>query len=149
MPVVRRRERARSAELAKLDRWAAGLLRALVLALLLPLASSGALPVWARLVGVEAPHVCHCSLEKHDCVCPRCNPDLEEDMLFTSEALTGRCGDDEVAFGGKAICAVLPATSVLAPIAARTTIVRASVRPIADYARPPPTPPPRPSSSAV
>ena len=128
---------------------AALLLRALVFALVLPLATSGALPLWAQLAGVEAPHVCHCSIEKHDCVCARCNPDLEEDLLVTSESLTGRCGDDEVAFGGKAICAVLPAGSILAPIASRTSIASPVCVPVDDLARAPPTPPPRPSSSAV
>lgn len=130
-------------------RWAATLLRALVLVLALPLASSGALPFWAQLAGVEGPHVCHCSIDKHDCVCPKCNPDHEEDMLFTSESLKGRCGDDEVAFGGKAICAVLPPPSILAPIASRTAIALVGFHFIPDLARPPPTPPPRPSSSAV
>jgi hypothetical protein len=70
-------------------------------------------------------------------------------MLFTSESLTGRCGDDEIAFGGKAIFAVLPPPSVLAPIAARSSITFPVVRSVPDLARPPPTPPPRPSSSAV
>ena len=129
--------------------WAALLLRALVFALLLPLASSGALPVWAQLAGVEAPHVCHCSIEKHDCVCAKCNPELEEELLFTSESLLGRCGDDEVLFGAKAICAVLPASSIISPIASRISIALPLRRAISDLARPPPVPPPRPTSSAV
>ena len=125
------------------------LLRALVLALALPLVTSGALPLWAQLAGVEAPHVCHCSIDKHDCVCAKCNPELEEDLLFTSESLLGRCGDDEVLFGGKAICAVLPAASILSPIASRISIALPVHRTIADLARPPPVPPPRSTSSAV
>ena len=133
----------------KRARWAAVLLRVLVFALAVPLASSGALPFWAQLAGVEGPHVCHCSIEKHDCVCPKCNPEHEEDMLFTSESLKGRCGDDEIAFGGKAICAVLPASGVLAPIGSRTAIALPAARLVSDLARPPPTPPPRTSSSAV
>lgn len=124
-------------------------LRLLVLALAVPLMSSGALPLWALLAGVEAPHVCHCSIDKHDCVCAKCNPEHEEDFLVTSESLTGRCGDDEIAFGGKAICAVLPAPSILAPIASRTSIALPIPRLLSDLARPPPTPPPRPSSSAA
>lgn len=124
-------------------------LRVLVFALAVPLASSGALPVWALLAGIEAPHVCHCSIEKHDCVCAKCNPEHEEDFLVTSESLTGRCGDDEIAFGAKAICAVLPAPSILSPIASRTTIARSTPRLLYDLARPPPTPPPRSSSSAA
>lgn len=129
--------------------WAARLLRALVFALAVPLASLGALPVWAWLAGVEAPHVCRCSIEKHDCVCSKCSPEHEEDLLITSESLSGRCGDDEVAFGGKAICAVLPAASVLSPVAGRVApgppVARSKSRP----APTPPTPPPRPSSSAT
>jgi len=138
--VVRRSERAH---------WAALLLRALVFALALPLATSGALPLWAQLAGIEAPHVCHCSIEKHDCVCAKCNPDHEEDLLITSESLTGRCGDDEVAFGGKALCAVLPAASILSPIASRIAIPSPVLASVPDLARAPPTPPPRPSSSPV
>ncbi|MBX3220134.1 MAG: hypothetical protein KF795_06405 [Labilithrix sp.] len=130
-------------------RWAIALLRALVLALAVPVASSGALPLWAALAGVEAPHVCHCSIEKHDCVCPKCNPDHEDELVFSSESLSGRCGDDDVAFAGKAICAVLPAPSVLAPSASRTPIVAPRARRPSDLARPPPTPPPRPASSAA
>jgi hypothetical protein len=133
----------------KSERWAVALLRALVVALALPLASSGALPFWAQLAGVEGPHVCHCSLEKHDCVCPKCNPDHEGEMLLTSESLKGRCGDDELAFAGKAICAVLPGASVLAPIAQRSTLFVPESRTVFAVARPPPTPPPRSSSSAV
>jgi hypothetical protein len=129
--------------------WAFALLRALVFALVLPLASSGALPFWAQLAGVDGPHVCHCSLEKHDCVCARCNPDHEDEMLLTSESLKGRCGDDELAFAGKAICAVLPPSTVLAPIASRLWIELPASRDISDVTLPPPTPPPRSSSSAL
>jgi hypothetical protein len=131
------------------QRWATTLLRALVFALALPLASSGALPFWVQIAGIEAPHVCHCSVDKHDCVCARCNPDHEEELLVTSESLKGRCGDDDVAFGGKALCAVLPPASVLAPVAAHTTIERPSILLLSELVRPPPTPPPRQSSSAA
>ena len=106
------------------------MLRALIFAVSLPLASSGALPVWARLVGVEGPHVCHCSIDKHDCVCAKCNPELEEELLLTSESLLGRCGDD-------------------APVAERVSLPPATILLVSDLARPPPTPPPRLSSSAV
>lgn len=125
------------------------MLRALIFALALPLVSAGALPVWARLVGIEGPHVCHCSIDKHDCVCAKCNPELEEELLLTSESLLGRCGDDERVFGSKAICAVLPASSVLAPIVEQVSLPPVTFSVIVDLARPPPTPPPRPSSSAV
>jgi hypothetical protein len=132
----------------KSERWAIALIRALVVALALPLASSGALPFWAQLAGIEGPHVCHCSAEKHDCVCPKCNPD-RDDLLVTSESLKGRCGDDEIAFGGKTLRAVLPSSSVLSPVVRRSPIDLAPTRSLDGLARPPPTPPPRPSSSAV
>lgn len=123
------------------------LLRVLVLALSLPLTTAGMLPTWALFAGIEGPHVCHCSLEKHDCVCPKCNPD-HEDMLFTSESLTGRCGDDEIAFVGKAICAaVLPSSWMLAPHAERLLVTFDRAEPVVFVPSPPPTPPPRSSSS--
>ncbi len=126
--------------------WAAALLRALVVMLVLPLASSGALPLWARLAGIEAPHVCHCSIEKHDCVCARCNPE-NEDLLLTSESLEGRCGDDDVAFPGKAIIAVPTAQVVLAAAPAGSDLADASLSdPPPAPVRAPPDPPPRPSS---
>lgn len=129
--------------------WTTALLRVLVVMLVLPLATSGALPQWARLAGIEAPHVCHCSIEKHDCVCARCNPDNEE-MLLTSESLQGRCGDDDVAFAGKAIVAVPAAPLVLAaaPSASALSDARVSAPPPGP-ARSPPVPPPRSSSTSI
>jgi hypothetical protein len=127
----------------------ASLLRTLVFTLFLPLASSGALPSWALLVGVEGAHVCHCAIEQHDCLCPKCNPDHEDELLLTSESLQGRCGDDDVAFGGKALGAVLPPSSILTPGVTRTKVASPVVLLPTDLARPPPTPPPRFRSSAV
>jgi hypothetical protein len=124
------------------------LLYALVVMLVLPLATSGALPQWARLAGIEAPHVCHCSIEKHDCVCARCNPE-NEDMLLTSESLQGRCGDDDVAFPGKAIVA-LPAAPTVRAAAPERASARSGTRvyaPLPGPARSPPVPPPRSSST--
>lgn len=129
-------------------RWLTTLLRALVTALLLPLATAGALPSWALLAEVEAAHVCHCSLEKHDCVCAKCNPEQEE-MLLSSESLTGRCGDDDVAFPGKLLVAVLPPSGVLAPIVVRVSGDAAVPHPPESPSRAPPTPPPRRRSSAA
>lgn len=123
------------------------LVRALVFALALPLATSGALPLWAQLAGVEGPHVCHCSVEKHDCVCPKCNPEHEDMLRLSSESLKGRCGDDDVGFGGKAICAVLSSSSTLTPIAARVLVPAPPAPPTPLAPREPPTPPPRSASS--
>jgi hypothetical protein len=122
-------------------------LRALVLALALPLMSSGALPFWAQLVGVEGPHVCHCSVEQHDCVCPKCNPDHEDRL--GSESLKGRCGDDELAFAGKALRAVLPAPSILGPMVVVVPREREAFPIFDTFTVPPPTPPPRSSTPAV
>jgi hypothetical protein len=126
--------------------WALALLRGLVVMLALPLATSGALPLWARLAGIEAPHVCHCSIERHDCVCARCNPE-NEDLLLTSESLEGRCGDDDVVYPGKAVVVVTPAPIVLAPApVASGRADRLLSQPPAAPARAPPVPPPRSSS---
>lgn len=127
----------------------ASFVRALVLVLLMPLATSGALPSWALLFGVEAAHVCRCSVEEHDCVCPKCHPDDADDLALTTESIKGRCGDDDVAFAGKALGAVLSKGSVLTPTAERTAFVPdvpATPRELRDR---PPIPPPRSRSSAV
>lgn len=115
----------------------------------MPLASSGALPSWALLFGIEAAHVCRCSVEEHDCVCPKCNPDQGDDLALTAESIKGRCGEDDVAFGGKALGAVLPPTSVLTPPAERTAFVTTIPLAPRDLRERPPIPPPRFSSSAV
>lgn len=120
-----------------------GVLRAMVVALVVALASSGALPVWARLVGVEAPHVCHCSAERHDCVCARCHTDPDAAMYLSTESLEGRCGDDEMAFGGKTLLAVLPSPTTVAPATASLLPAPVSVRPLLLPRAEPPRPPPR------
>lgn len=119
------------------------LLRALVLAIALPLASAGALPVWAQLVGVEGPHVCHCSTEQHDCVCPRCHTDPDAAMFLSTESLKGRCGDDEIAFGGKAFIAVLAPMTVLVPVVGEPLSLPIAIAPASLPKSPPPKPPPR------
>ncbi len=126
--------------------WPLAFVRALVLVLALPLVSAGALPFWAQLFEIEAPHVCHCAVERHDCVCARCNPDHDE-MQLTTESLSGRCGDDDLAFPGKVFWAVLPPSSVLAPARLRRALDRETERPHEILALPPPTPPPRRPSS--
>lgn len=129
------------------SRWVISILRALVLVLALPIATAGALPCWALLAGVEGTHVCRCSIERHDCVCARCNPG-HDDTVFTTESLTGRCGDDEVAFSGKAILAVLAAPAVRVPAPSERVGLRcANAEPPPALPRPPPTPPPRPLPS--
>jgi hypothetical protein len=124
-------------------------LRVLVYALVLPLASAGALPSWALLFGVEGPHVCHCSVEQHECFCPKCNPDQADQLALSSESIQGRCGDDDIAFGGKAFCAVVPATGVLVASVTRAEMAPAAASRVPDLNRAPPTPPPRSSSFSV
>jgi hypothetical protein len=119
----------------------------LVLALALPLATAGALPLWAQLAGVEGPHVCHCSVEKHDCVCPKCNTDHDE-MRFSAESVKGRCGDDDVGFGGKAIAAVLTPPTMMPSLAEHVLVASRSIDPVSTASPSPPTPPPR-SSRAI
>ncbi len=116
--------------------------RLLVLVLSLSLATSGAMPLWALLAGIEAAHVCHCSLEKHDCVCAKCNPE-HEDTLST-ESLKGRCGDDDAAFGGRVLVGVLSSPDVVSPPAASHVMKVFSLdAPVVSAPRAPPTPPPR------
>lgn len=117
------------------------LVRLLLLLLVLPLASAGALPTWARLVGVQKPHVCHCSLEHHDCTCSICDP--ERSPRLSTESLEGRCGDDEVAFGAKSFVAVLPALSTVIAAPTYELPQLAPAVPVSRLGDPPPTPPPR------
>lgn len=123
------------------------LVRLLVLVLSLSIATSGALPLWALLIGVEAAHVCRCSIEKHDCVCAKCNPDQDE-MRVSGESLSGRCGDDDMAFGGKAIAALPSAPMMIVedPPAPIDVEVQAA-EPVVLPPRAPPKPPPRRTSS--
>jgi len=119
-------------------------LRAVVLLLAVSVGSAGALPVWAALVGVEAPHVCHCSTEHHDCVCARCHTDPDGEMRFSKETLQNRCGDDDVLFGGRqllAIAAPLPAIVAAPAHATVATLLPGRLR--SRDPGEPPTPPPR------
>ena len=67
--------------------WIASALRALVFLLVLPLATAGALPAWALLVGVEDAHVCHCAADHQECVCPKCHPDQADDFALSTESI--------------------------------------------------------------
>lgn len=113
----------------------------LVLALLFPLASGGALPTIAQLFGVEGPHVCRCSAHGHDCLCARCFPD-REDQKLQEESVKGRCGDDEAVFGGKALVAVLAAGfDVPRTVRVEERPQRAAPPPLRGADPPPPRPP--------
>jgi len=51
-----------------------------VLALVVPLALSSALPIFARVLGGPTLHVCHCAVSggHSTCGCPICNPDRDD-----------------------------------------------------------------------
>jgi hypothetical protein len=117
----------------------------LVLALVLPLAFSSALPIFARVLGGPVPHICQCATHggHSTCGCPICNPD-RDDLRLNEVSLRGKCGDDDVAFGASLGSAVAPPAGV--------TILPADVAvapspSVANHLTPvfltPPTPPPR------
>src|SRR3982750_1842300 len=83
-------------------------LRALVLLLLLPLAFSSAMPTLARVLHGPLTHVCHCEARGGEAPrpCPICHSDRSE-FAFSEEAIRGRCGDDDTAFGGALGLAVI------------------------------------------
>lgn len=116
--------------------------RPLVLVLLLPIASSGTLPLWAQLVAPEV-HVCHCHRDHSDCVCEKCNPELRR-VVFSEENVKGRCGDDDLSFGGVNLPSLPPSppASVLPPEHA-ALLVHGSYDRLASLERAPEKPPPR------
>lgn len=87
------------------------ILRALVLLLVLPLATAGTLPAWAALVGSDTLHVCHCAADHHDCVCAKCHTDPDAETAPSTATIRGQCGDEEAAIvGAKPFVAVLHAS---------------------------------------
>jgi hypothetical protein len=117
----------------------------LVLALVLPLALSSALPIYARIVGGPMPHVCHCAAHGgHSmCACPVCNPD-REDLQLGELSLRGKCGDDDVSFGaalGSALIAPATGTVLAADLVGEAAPAATPTLPPVFLA--PPTPPPR------
>jgi hypothetical protein len=120
-------------------------LRALVIALLLPLALSAGLPTLARALGGAAVHVCQCEARAgHSaCACPICHPD-DEGLRISEESIRGKCGADDLAFGGALGVAVLTASFVVLPAPSAAHEAEAAPPALASRAaREPPTPPPR------
>lgn len=121
------------------------LLRRFVLVVLvMSLASGGVLPVWAQLAGIEGPHVCHCSTDHHDCVCAHCGTDHDAKAFRSVAHVKGRCGDDEVAFGGRGFVAIVPQAGVLVVTPTAAHVIDAAAPSLRTrLRRRPPTPPPR------
>ena len=117
----------------------------MVLALILPLALSSALPIFARVAGGPVPHVCHCDVRAghSTCACSICNPD-RDDLKLTQASLRGKCGDDDSVFGATLGAAVAPppGVTVIPPDVTREASPAISLR-LALVFLPPPTPPPR------
>jgi hypothetical protein len=116
-----------------------------VLALVLPLCLSSALPIFARALGGPVVHVCHCAAHggPASCGCPICNPD-RDDLAFSEESIRGKCGDDDLAFGAALGSAVAPPPGfvVLTP----DLVAATHPSPVPDLPSvllAPPTPPPR------
>jgi hypothetical protein len=116
-----------------------------VLALVLPLAFSSALPIFARALGGPAVHVCHCAAHggPASCGCPICNPD-RDDLAFSEESLRGKCGDDDLAFGAALGSAVAPPAGFVVALPNLVSVARRTSAPqIPAVFFTPPTPPPR------
>jgi hypothetical protein len=123
----------------------AALSRLMIVALVLPLALSVLFPAFAKMVAGPAPHVCRCEVRggHSTCACPICNPDRAEELTASEESIRGRCGDDDLTFGGALGVAVLsPDFRLPCADVAFTVHVPDAVHP-PDVVIPPSTPPPR------
>jgi hypothetical protein len=121
------------------------LARAILFALMLPLALSSTFPVFARVIAGPAVHVCHCEVRggHSACACPICHPE-RTDLRLSMESIRGQCGDEDPIFGAALAIALPPTPSVAilrAPVSAPPALVPALGAPEIDL--PPPTPPPR------
>lgn len=117
--------------------------RVLIAALALFVASGGALSSWVQIARGPGAHVCHCSIEHHDCVCVRCNPD-DPSLWTSSESIKGECGTRSELLGPSAPKAMVhEPTSVPTPgVVGELTFDPPPLLSDAQRA-PPPTPPPR------
>jgi len=116
-----------------------------VLTLVLPLALSSALPMFARVLGGPTAHVCQCAVRggHSTCGCPICNPD-RDDLQLNEVSLRGKCGEDDAVFGASLGPALVPApgVTIVPPDLTGETPPPVSPR-LALVFLTPPTPPPR------
>jgi hypothetical protein len=116
-----------------------------LLVLALPLALSTAMPVFARVMGGPAVHVCRCAVRggHSTCACPVCHPDRLH-LRLGKESIRGQCGDEDPVFGAEQMPA-LPlgvGPDVLRALKSAPPL-RSSTRLLPDVVLSPPTPPPR------
>jgi hypothetical protein len=117
----------------------------MVLALVIPIAVSQWMPIFARVIAGAPVHVCHCDTQgpHAECSCPICSPG-RDDLISDDIAVRGSCGDDATP-PGKALLmpAILPASSKLIPYSERAPRVAGLAPPPDGPTFEPPTPPPR------
>ena len=116
-----------------------------VLSLVLPLALSTSLPMFARALAGPAPHICHCAVRggHSTCACPLCHPG-REDLRFSPASVRGQCGDEDLVFGATSATA-MPAPPAVRVLGATVSWGRVVARPSRGPTLflKPPTPPPR------
>jgi hypothetical protein len=126
-------------------KWAA-VLRLVVLALVVPLSLSDALPVFASVLGRPPVHVCRCDSHHATCACPICHPEHRDELLFRQESIRGTCGDEDVGFGGAlALSPAIPAATAVTvlPAAVGKPLASIPTAPPSDVTLDIPKPPPR------
>lgn len=120
------------------------------IAILATLVAVGAsLPTYARLVGGERDHACHCEARggHAHCACPKCFPELASDDRLSApdrDTVSGRCGDDDPGWRTLAVPAV-PANDgfVIVPPLTRAIVSRAPDTPPRQWSSAPDPRPPR------
>jgi len=123
--------------------------RLVLMALVLPLALSSALPIFARALGGPPVHVCRCDIHHSTCACPICHPD-RDDLRLSEKSIRGTCGDDDLSFGGAmALAPAIPEATAVAvlPAAVSQALPDVPTRPASNVTLDTPTPPPRPAAA--
>jgi hypothetical protein len=128
------------------ETWAA-MTRLVLCALVVPLALSSALPVFARTLGGPPVHVCHCAVRggHSTCACRICHPE-RDDLRFSEESIRGTCGDEDFAYGGPTGLAwAVPVASAvrILPAPVSRSLAELPTERVPVVPPDPPTPPPR------